>query len=78
MLDITDIVQNFLNVMAQTISLRIGDSCPVHLPEQNIFRPGQNIFCTGQNNFCPRQNIFVPDKKFCPNLKKYSFAYEMD
>ena len=69
MLDITDIVQNFLNVMAQTISLRIGDSCPVHLPEQNIFRPGQNIFCTGQNNFCPRQNIFVPDKKFCPKLK---------
>ena len=28
--------------------------------------------------FCPGQNSFCLGKKFCPNLKKYRYACEMD
>ena len=34
------------------------NSCPVHLPGQNIFCPGQNVFCPGQ---LANLDIFVGD-----------------
>ena len=43
-----------------------------------IFILMKNIFCPGQNIFCTRQNIFCPEKIFCPKLKKYIFACEVD
>jgi len=33
---------------------------------------------TNAPSFCPDKILFVPDKKFCPKLKKYIFACDMD
>ena len=40
--------------------------------------PDKIFFVPDKIIFVPDKITFVPDKKFCPELKKYIFAYEMD
>ena len=40
--------------------------------------PDKMVFVLDKIIFVPDKITFVPNKKFCPKLKKYIFACEMD
>ena len=51
---------------------------PSCCPDKITFVPDKTFFVKDKIIFVPDKTLYVPDKNFCPKLKKYINACEMD